>query len=390
MKKNIVFGLLLLCVCFALTGCGCSKKEFTVSFNSNGGSSVSSQSVKDGQSASKPTDPSKDGYSFVGWFLDLDDDDAFDFNSKITKDITLFAKWAQGQSGEPCSKTCKDGYTLDSNKCECVKNDDKDNDSDDDSVAVKSVSVDKTSVSLVAGNKTSIKASINPSNASNKSLKWSSSNSKVATVDQNGNITAVAAGTATITVKAANGKSTTIKVTVSAKNVDVISVSIDGGNRSLKVGDSVALKATINPSNASNKSLTWSSSKSDVASVDKNGKVTARAAGTTTITVKTANGKSASVTITVTATYTIKLTGIVPADGSAIKQYIAAVSDTAGKAVTDYKSFSYNSHTIRNNGEFVRADFVNRSVSTAKLTLADGSIVDVKVSYGDINETEVR
>ena len=52
MKKNIVFGLLLLCVCFALTGCGCSKKEFTVSFNSNGGSSVSSQSVKDGQSAS--------------------------------------------------------------------------------------------------------------------------------------------------------------------------------------------------------------------------------------------------------------------------------------------------------------------------------------------------
>ena len=92
----------------------------------------------------------------------------------------------------------------------------------------------------------------------------------------------------------------------------------------------------------------------------------------------------------VTATYTIKLTGIVPADGSAIKQYIAAVSDTAGKAVTDYKSFSYNSHTIRNNGEFVRADFVNRSVSTAKLTLADGSVVDVKVSYGDINENEVR
>lgn len=119
-------------------------------------------------------------------------------------------------------------------------------------------------------------------------------------------------------------------------------------------------------------------------------KVTARAAGTTTITVKTANGKSASITITVTATYTIKLTGIVPADKSAIKQYIAAVSDTAGKAVTDYKSFSYNSHTIRNNGEFVRADFVNRSVSTAKLTLADGSVVDVKVSYGDINETEVR
>lgn len=94
--------------------------------------------------------------------------------------------------------------------------------------------------------------------------------------------------------------------------------------------------------------------------------------------------------VTVTATYTIKLTGIVPNDGSAIKQYIVAVSDTAGKAVTDYKSFSYNSHTIRNNGEFVRADFVNRSVSTAKLTLADGSIVDVKVSYGDINETEVR
>ena len=66
-------------------------KTYTVTFDSNGGSAVSSQSVKYGEKAVKPeTDPSKEGNDFTGWNLG---DAAYDFNTPVTKDITLVAQW---------------------------------------------------------------------------------------------------------------------------------------------------------------------------------------------------------------------------------------------------------------------------------------------------------
>jgi len=169
-------------------------------------------------------------------------------------------------------------------------------------VAVTGVSLDRTSLNMLPGDKATLKATVNPSNATNKSITWSSSNQNVATVDGSGKVTAKGVGTATITVKTSNGKSADCKVTVTKKDKDiaVTSVSLDYSYLNLEVGENYTLVARVNPSNATSKSVTWSSSNQNVATIDGSGKVTAKGVGTATITVKSSNGKSADCKVTVT------------------------------------------------------------------------------------------
>lgn len=166
-------------------------------------------------------------------------------------------------------------------------------------VAATGVTLNKTSLTLTEGNSETLTATVSPSNATDKALTWSTSNSAVATVS-NGKITAVKAGTATITAKTANGKTATCKVTVTAKEAAVTSISLNKTSLTLNEGGSEALTATVSPSNATNKTVTWSTSNSAVAIVS-GGKITAVKAGTATITAKTANGKTAACTVAVTA-----------------------------------------------------------------------------------------
>lgn len=72
---------------------GASIPSYTVKFNTNGGSKVSNKIVTSGESIKKPNDPIKDGYTFDGWYTDKDCTNKFNFNSSITKKITLYAKW---------------------------------------------------------------------------------------------------------------------------------------------------------------------------------------------------------------------------------------------------------------------------------------------------------
>jgi len=68
---------------------------FLVSFNSMGGSTVQSQSVADGKKATEPIAPTKTGYTFGGWYSDLDLTDAWDFSTDVvTSDMMLYAKWS--------------------------------------------------------------------------------------------------------------------------------------------------------------------------------------------------------------------------------------------------------------------------------------------------------
>jgi len=164
-------------------------------------------------------------------------------------------------------------------------------------VAVSSVSLDKTSLSLTEGESATLAATVKPDNATNKTVSWSSSNASVATVDANGKVTAVAEGTATITAKAGD-KTATCTVTVKKKVVAVSSVSLDKTSLELTVGETATLVATVIPDRATEKTVSWSSSSSSVATVDASGKVTAVAKGTATITAK-AGGKTAICTVTV-------------------------------------------------------------------------------------------
>ncbi len=87
MKKRVLFLVVALMSIFTLTSCA---KKFTVTFDSDGGTPVQSVTVKKGKTVSVPTQPTKDGSEFKGWTLDGTD---YNFNTKVTKDITLKAKW---------------------------------------------------------------------------------------------------------------------------------------------------------------------------------------------------------------------------------------------------------------------------------------------------------
>ena len=160
------------------------------------------------------------------------------------------------------------------------------------------MTLSQTTASLkVVGETLTLTATVAPSNATFKNVTWSSSNTAVATV-ADGVVTAKASvGTAIITVKTADGaKTATCTVTV---GVPVTGVTLSQTSASLKVGETLTLKATVAPDNATDKSVTWSSSNTAVATVS-DGKVTAKAAGTATITVKTNDGaKTATCTVIV-------------------------------------------------------------------------------------------
>ena len=171
-----------------------------------------------------------------------------------------------------------------------------------DSIYVNGVSININVVEMMEGEVGTLIATVNPSNASNKKVYWTSSDQSVATVDNNGKVTAIKAGTTTVTVTTEDGgKTATCKVTVKEKIYPVTGVTLDKTSVELTEGDVTVLTATVNPSNASNRNVYWTSSDLSVATVDNNGKVTAVKRGTALITVTTEDGnKTATCTITVT------------------------------------------------------------------------------------------
>ena len=158
-------------------------------------------------------------------------------------------------------------------------------------IRVQSVTLSNNSLSLNIGDKTTLTANIYPSNATNKNVTWSSNNQNVITVSSNGEITAVNSGNATITVTTEDGGYTaTCSVTVASSVINVTGVTLNQTNISANtIGRVYDLVATVNPSNATNKNVTWSTNNSSVASVN-NGTVTINGEGNATITVTTEDG----------------------------------------------------------------------------------------------------
>lgn len=194
-------------------------------------------------------------------------------------------------------------------------------------IFVTGVSLNNTSLSLQEGETSTLEATVSPSNATNNAVTWSSSNTDVATVTASGVVTANSAGSATITCTTKDGsKTATCKVTVTkpVTTVSVTGVSLNKTSLSLTVGDSQKLTSTVQPSNATNKSVTWKSSSTAVATVDANGNVKAVKAGSATITCTTQDGsKNAKCYVTVTKN---NITGIsIPDPG--FKEYLLSVFD---------------------------------------------------------------
>ena len=162
-------------------------------------------------------------------------------------------------------------------------------------VAVESVALNKTELSLEPGQSETLTATVLPENATDKAVTWATSNAQVATVE-NGKVTAIAEGEAIVTAKAGE-KEAACKVTVKMGVVAVESVSLNKTVLSLEPGQSETLTATVLPENATDKTVTWTTSNAQVATVE-NGKVTAVAEGETIVTAK-AGEKEATCKVTV-------------------------------------------------------------------------------------------
>lgn len=155
--------------------------------------------------------------------------------------------------------------------------------------SVTGISLDKTSVEMTEDEELSLTATIYPENATNKNVKWSSSDETIATVT-NGLVTAIKAGNATITVTAEDGgKTASCSITVKPKYYPVTGVTLDRTSLEMKEGEVFSLNATVEPQNATNKNVKWSSSDETIAYV-QNGIVTALKEGNVTITAETEDG----------------------------------------------------------------------------------------------------
>ncbi|WP_312151086.1 S-layer homology domain-containing protein [Paenibacillus odorifer] len=198
-------------------------------------------------------------------------------------------------------------------------------------VIVTGVTLDKPTLSLTEGEAgDTLSAVIAPANATNKTVNWSSSDETIATV-VNGVVTPVGVGTAIITVTTTDGSFTASSVVnVSAPIppvVDVTGVKLDQETLNLTAGEADGLlKATIEPANATDKDVIWSSSDETVATV-VNGVVTPVGEGTAVITVTTKDGSF-------TATTTVSVSAPIPpvVDVTGVKLDQETLNLTAGEA----------------------------------------------------------
>lgn len=153
----------------------------------------------------------------------------------------------------------------------------------------------KAEGTLEAGKTTQITATVSPSNATYKTITWYSSNTSVATVSNTGLVKGIKAGTAVITAKA-DGKIATFTVTVKKS---IQSISISTSSMSLTKGSTGNLSISILPQDTSdNKTVTWKSADTNIATVDQDGVVTAVATGKTTVTA-TVGSRQVNCSITV-------------------------------------------------------------------------------------------
>lgn len=163
-----------------------------------------------------------------------------------------------------------------------------------DETVVAGVQLSKEKMTLRPGNSKRLTATVLPETAENKNVTWSSSDTNVAKVNKNGRVTAVNEGTAIITVTTEDGGFVAeCKVTVkkdAPEEIDVTSVMLNKNSLTLQKDGSETLSAVVQPENATDSSVRWSSSDTAVATVDENGKVTAVGKGTAVISATTVDG----------------------------------------------------------------------------------------------------
>lgn len=228
-----------------------------------------------------------------GVFVNDTASEAFTIASSNTTAVSITGdKIKAGTKGQMATLTLKAGTTTKTIKVYTTDETGK--------IPTQAVVLNKTFVTLNPGKTEQLKITYLPdyATASIGTVKWTSSNEAVVTVDAAGKLTAKAAGKAIITAITSDGNVMYCIVTVENIKVSKITITTTTSNK-IATGKKVTLKATVTPSNAYNKGVTWKSSNTKVATVSSSGVVTTKKkmggkTVTITATAKDGSGKKAS------------------------------------------------------------------------------------------------
>lgn len=259
--------------------------------------------------------------------------------------------------------------------------------------------MNKTKLTLQPGKSKKLEATVLPETAENQEVTWSSSDKEIVKVNKNGRVTVVSEGTAMIIVTTNDGGYTaecTVTVSKNApEDIAVTGVTLNKRTLALKPGENEMLIATVSPVTAANKSLRWTSSNTDVATVDANGKVTAMANGMAVITVSTVDGGfTAQCTVTISEKQTevvavenVKLNKTsLTLDIGESESLMATVTpeDAANKNMT----WSSNDEDVASVDAKGKVTAISRGTATITVRTEDGNFAaQCKVTVTDPNAT---
>ena len=243
-----------------------ANKKFTITFDTDGGSKVESMEVKKNETCRLPRDPEKEGYIFLYWVDENGNSVLKDF--VVTKDRKLKAKWAAEDAKMFTIKFDTDGGSS------------------------------IPDMLVVEGEKVALPD--NPTKDGYDFKMWVGADGQKFDKDKiiEEDITLKAIWEKKKEEEKKEDKKEDKKDEPKpAENIEVQGISLDKSQVDLIIGNSGKLTANVSPSNATDKSVTWSSSDSSVIAVDGSGNLSAKAIGSATITAKTSNGKTASATV---------------------------------------------------------------------------------------------
>lgn len=147
-------------------------------------------------------------------------------------------------------------------------------------VEVETVVLNKYSIHLDKGDSEKLTATVYPTNATDQHISWESADEKIATVSDDGTVTALRGGTTEVNAMAGGVKSAICYVNVSSA---LQSISLDQAEVSLKKGETTQLQAILDPADATGVHLSWTTDDYTVATVESDGTVEAKGAGTTLV-----------------------------------------------------------------------------------------------------------
>ena len=189
----------------------------------------------------------------------------------------------------------------------------------------ESIALTSKNSSLFVGGSMTVTAAVQPSNANNKNVVWTSSDPSVATVNREGRVTGKSRGTAVITCAAEADPSVTAEIVLTVGQ-QVNAIKADPKNVTVPVGGQMLLGWTVEPADANNQNVTFTSSSPRNATVDENGIVRGVAKGEATITIKATDGTSHYATVRVTVTQ--------PPESVTLKQRSVSVYTHNGVSLT--------------------------------------------------------